>query len=63
MWLKTLNARLFFSFELNFLDKNSLVFDNQLWYSACPKDKWIGKFFSYSFDYVMLFIVGFGEIP
>ena len=26
--------------------KNSSVLDNQTSYSACPKDKWIGKFFS-----------------
>ena len=33
--------------KLNFLGKNSLVLDNQTSYSACPKDKWVGKFFSY----------------
>ena len=43
--------------------KNSLVLDNQTSYSACPKDKWIRKCFSDSVNYVMSFIVGFGEIP
>ena len=38
MILKTLNARLFLGFELNFLDKNSWVSDNQIQYSACPKE-------------------------
>ena len=32
----------------NSLDKNSWILDNQIQYTASPRDKWIGKFFSYS---------------
>ena len=32
----------------NFLDKNSWVLENQIYHSACPRDKWIRTFFSYS---------------
>ena len=32
------------SFEQNFLHKNCWVSDNQIQYSACPKDKWLEKF-------------------
>ena len=32
----------------NSLDKNSWILDNQIRYTASLRDKWIGKFFSYS---------------
>ena len=45
MWLKTWNSWLFLSFEFWAKLFWTTKFDN---YSACPKDKWMGKFFSYS---------------
>ena len=46
IWLKPLNAWLFWvsSLEQNLSDKNSSVSDNQIKYSACPKEKRKRKF-------------------
>ena len=47
MWLKNIKCPIGFEFQVSSLTLwtriNSWISDNQIEYSACPKDKWIGK--------------------